>query len=56
MTASSINKERKAYEHIRNRRRRRDMGQAPVVHDVAWLIQGYAARLPADAIPLSKAF
>ncbi|MDE8654330.1 DUF2235 domain-containing protein [Novosphingobium album (ex Liu et al. 2023)] len=50
------NKQLMAYEHIRNRGRRRDMGQAPIVHDVAWLIPGYAARLPADAIPLSKAF
>ncbi len=50
------NKQLMAYEHIRNRACRRDMGQAPIVHDVAWLIPGYAARLPADAVPLSKAF
>jgi uncharacterized protein (DUF2235 family) len=33
--------------------RRRGMGKAPVVHDVAWQILGYSARLPEEAIRLS---
>lgn len=33
---------------------RRDMGKAPIVHDVAWQIPGaYADRLPADVVKLS---
>lgn len=34
--------------------RRRTWEKAPVVHDVAWEIPGYAARLPADARRLSE--
>ena len=35
--------------------RHRSMGTAPVVHDVAWeLPNGYASRLPGDAIRLSQ--
>lgn len=32
--------------------RRRDPGPAPIVHDVAWQIPGYASRLPVGAIRL----
>lgn len=43
------NRDRQHEEWRINLGRRRDMGQAPLVHPVAWDIPGYSGRLPGDA-------
>lgn len=48
------NRAKKRTEQRMNLYRRRTMPANACVHDVAWAIPGYAARLPSQATPLSK--
>lgn len=48
------NAKNKRFELGFNLFHRRAMGDAPIVHDVAWAIPGYAERLPSGAVPLSR--